>query len=190
MKRLGRMEDTLSLEDWFLVNYDPGIGPFMAETLKLTAEEQKICYQVWREFTTSLIPEFFPGILPLLRDFRDSGGVVVVVSHSEADVIRRHYEQQQEIPGFMPDRIIGWDGIAEKNKPYPWPVHSVMEEYGLSREELLVVDDLKPGIVMASRAKVDAAAVNWSHRHPVIRGGLAEMATYSLDSIEELKLLL
>jgi phosphoglycolate phosphatase-like HAD superfamily hydrolase len=43
---------------------------------------------------------------------------------------------------------------------------------------------------MARRAEVDAAAVNWSHRHPVIREKLAELATYSLDSIEELKNLL
>jgi len=190
MKQLDRPEDILSLEDWFLINYEPGIGPFMSETLKLNSEEQKLCYRVWREYTTSLVPDFFPGILPLLRDFRGSGGIVVVVSHSEADVIKKHYELQQELPGFLPDRIIGWEGIAEKHKPHPWPVYSVMEEFGLFREDILVVDDLKPGILMARRAEVDAAAVNWSHRHPVIREGLAELATYSLDSVEDLRHLL
>ncbi len=187
MRRLNRVKDTLSLEDWFLINYDPGIGPFLSEVLKLNQEEQRLCYQVWREYTTAMIPEFFEGILSLLQDFRSQGGIVVVVSHSESDVIKKHYEIQQEVPGFLPDRIIGWDGVVEKHKPHPWPVFSVMEENNLSREEILVVDDLKPGILMANRAQVDSVAVNWSHRHPIIQLGLAELATYSLDSIEELR---
>ncbi|MBN2656366.1 MAG: HAD family phosphatase [Spirochaetales bacterium] len=187
MRRIGRESETSTLEEWFKVNFDPGFSVYIDKVLKLTEAEKKICYEIWREFTTVLNPPFFEGMLSLLNDFRNQGGIIVVVSHSEPDIIRNHYETQSELPGFMPDRIIGWTGEPEKQKPFPWPVEEVMKEFSLSRKEILVVDDLKPGITMANRAGVDSAGVGWSHNLPVIRKAISRESTYFLESVEELR---
>lgn len=187
MKRIGRESETSTLEEWFRVNFDPGFSVYIDSVLKLSEDEKKICYDIWREFTTVLTPPFFEGMLGLLRDFREKGGIIAVVSHSEPDIIRSHYETQEEIPGFLPDRIIGWTGEPEKQKPHPWPVEDIMREFNLSRDEILVVDDLKPGITMARKAGVDSAGVGWSHNLPVIREAISKDSTYYLNSIEELR---
>lgn len=190
MKRIGRESQTSTLEEWFKVNFDPGFSVYIDEVLKLTDKEKKICYEIWREFTTVLTPPFFKGMLPLLEEFRNNGGIVVVVSHSEPDIIRSHYEKQEELPGFIPDRIIGWTGDPEKQKPHPWPVEQIMNQFDLEKGEILVVDDLRPGITMANRAGVDSAGVGWSHNLQVIREGIIDQCTYFLDTVEDLRSLL
>lgn len=186
MKRLGRESETSTLEEWFKVNFDPGFSVYIDSILKLTEEEKKICYGIWREFTTVLTPPFFEGMLPLLKEFRENGGFIIVVSHSEPDIIRSHYEHQNELPGFLPDRIIGWTGEPEKQKPNPWPVEQIIKQYNLEKHEILVVDDLRPGITMANRAGVDSAGVGWSHNLPVIKEGIIDQCTYFLDTVNDL----
>jgi beta-phosphoglucomutase-like phosphatase (HAD superfamily) len=186
MRRLGRESETSTLEEWFEVNFDPGFSVYLDSILKLTDEEKKICYEIWREFTTVLTPPFFEGMLPLLQEFREKGGIIVVVSHSEEDIIQSHYEKQSEIPGFIPDRIIGWTGEPEKQKPYTWPIDEVVKQFHLNKTESLVVDDLRPGIKMANRAGVDSVGVGWSHNLPIIKEGIIGECTYFLDSVQEL----
>jgi phosphoglycolate phosphatase/pyrophosphatase PpaX len=186
MKRIGRESETSTLEEWFEVNFDPGFSVYIDSILKLTDKEKKICYETWREYTTLLTPPFFEGMLPLLQEFKERKGIVVVVSHSEPDIIRSHYLKQRELPGFLPDRIIGWTGDPEKQKPNPWPVEEVIKQYELSRDEILVVDDLRPGITMANRAGVDSVGVGWSHNLPVIKEGIIDQCTYFLDSVNDL----
>ncbi len=186
MRRIGRESQTSTLEEWFKVNFDPGYTVYIDSILKLTDEEKKTCYEIWREFTTVMTPPFFEGMLPLLKEFREQGGIIIVVSHSEADIILSHYQKQTEFPGFSPDRIIGWTGDPEKQKPYTWPIDEVIKQYKLKKEQILVVDDLRPGITMANRANVDSAGVGWSHNLPIIKEGIIDQCTYFFDSVQEL----
>ncbi len=186
MKRLGREDEILSLEEWLKVNYSPGITEYLDSTLKLNSSEKDMCYRIWREHSTGKIPRFFPGILQLMDKFKRLGGTVVVVSHSEEEMIRDHYSRQKESPGFFPDLIIGWNGDGSKNKPDPWPVFNVMEKYGAEKREIIVVDDLKPGIIMAAKAGVDSAGVGWSHRIPEIMEDMKENCTFYVSTVDEL----
>jgi len=190
MRRLNRSRQAVSLEEWFRINYHPGLRHFLTKTLQLTPEEEHLCYEIWRDFTTTMVPPFFPGMLPLLRRFKLAGGIIVVVSHSEEDIIRSHYEGQTDIPGFLPDLIIGWTGDTAKNKPSTWPVETSLRHFSLRPDQLLVVDDLKPGITMANSAGVDSVAVGWSHRLEEIRKDISRFSTYYADSIEELEKIL
>ena len=190
LKRLGREKDAVGVDEWMKINYSPGILEYLDKTLKLNDEEKKLCYRVWREYSLERIPDFFPGMLKLLKRFKDAGGIVVVVTHSEKEMVEAHYKAQKEIPGFFPDRIIGWTGDSSKNKPDPWPVFDVIREFGVRKEEILVVDDLKPGILMAQQAGVDTAGVGWSHRIPEIIEDMKKSCTYYVRSIEELKKLI
>ena len=185
MRQLGRENESVSADEWMKINYSPGIVDYLDRVLHLDKKEKDLCYTIWREYASGRIPDFFPGILDLLKRFREKGGYIVVVTHSEEAMVREHYKQQTEIPGFMPDRIIGWTGDSSKNKPEPWPVFDVMREYGVQKSEILVVDDLKPGIIMARKAGVDTLGVGWSHRIPEIIADMKKNCTYYADSIED-----
>ncbi len=189
MKRLGREDEAVSSDEWMRINYHPGILSYLNDTLGLDSREKELCYQVWRDYSSQRIPDFFPGILNILQEFRNHGGIIVVVTHSEAGMVEAHYKAQKEIPGFFPDRIIGWTGDSTKNKPDPWPVLDVIRQYGVKKEEILVVDDLKPGIIMAQKAGVDSLGVGWSHRIPEIEADMRENCTYyapDLDFFEQI----
>ncbi len=185
MRRLGRHEESKSLEDWFRMNYDPGIHHYLGEVLKLSPREEKICYGVWRSFTAKTDPPFFPGIVELLSDFTDSGGIVAVVSHSEADIISDHYERQMVIPGFRPHEIFGWNGDPSRNKPSVWPVEEIRRRHRLDSGEMLMIDDLRPGIEMARNAGVRSLGAGWSHDIGEIHDMLRREADLFFDSVDE-----
>jgi len=110
---------------------------------------------------------------------------VFVISHSEKDIIQGHYKRQQEFPGFMPEDIFGWTGVPEHNKPYTWPVEQVAERFGFKPEEMLMMDDLKPGIIMAQKAGGDSLGAGWSHAIPEIQKDLAEESTVFFDNLRD-----
>ena len=64
--------------------------------------------------------------------------------------------------------IFGWECPPEKRKPAVWPLEQIMEKWGFRPEELLVVDDLKPGYDMARAAGVPFAAAGWANDIPQI----------------------
>lgn len=192
MRQLGRSHQASTLEEWFKINFHPGLRVHLEETLRLSKEENERCYKVWREFTTSKVPPFFPGILNMLNRFRSLGGLIVVVSHSEPDIIISHYEKQTEFPGFLPDRVFGWNGRKEENKPGIWPVEETIKQFGIEKKDILVIDDLKPGIQMAISSGVDSAGVGWSqsHRIPEIKADLSSICTHYFEKVEDLEKLL
>lgn len=170
-----------SLERWYLVNFHPGIGRYLQEDLALAPPEMAQAYKVWRQYCTTRRPKFFPGFLEALRDYRDAGGEVVVVSHSESDIIRSHYRQA----GFEPYRIFGWDDDHERRKPSAYPVRSVLTELGLSPSQALIVDDLRPAVEMSRATGVPVAAAGWSHRVPEIQAFMREHCTAFFETVAE-----
>ncbi len=164
MRRLRPEATPVSLENWFRKNFDPGLMEFLKKELEFNDEEIEVEFEVWREFTTNRFPEFYPGFIDIIREFKKRGGIVAVVSHSEADIIRQHYETATNGNIFIPDTIHGWTMDSEKRKPSPYPVTEIMKQFSLSKEDVLVVDDLKPGVEMAKAAGVPIAAAGWSHQ--------------------------
>lgn len=133
--------------------------------LSFGTDEHKVEYQIWRDFTTRLTPEFYTGFIDMLKAFRDAGGLVIVVSHSEEDQIKRHYAAA----GFIPDSVYGWSTDPQKTKPNPWPVLDLCSNFNVKPEEVCVLDDLMPGIVMAKASGAYAAGACWGHNIPLIR---------------------
>ncbi len=89
----------------------------------------------------------------------------------------------------MPDRIFGWNGNPKENKPEIWPVEETIKQFGIEKKDILVIDDLKPGITMAINAEVDSAGVGWSQSHkiPEIKADLVETCTYYFEKVQELE---
>ena len=177
----------IDLEGWFLKNFEPGIMHYLSEELSLSDEELQIEYGIWREYNTSRIPPFFPGFLETLREFRDRGGAVTVVSHSEKDVILNAYRSVNGGAGFMPDMVFGWDYDEKRRKPSPWPVHRILERFDLSPARALILDDLKPGVLMSRATGVPIAAAGWGHRIEKIRTYMLENCDAYFDSVGQFR---
>ena len=182
--RPGRVPPTV--EQWLLRNFHPGIMEYLVDELALTKEELAVEFEIWRSFTTDRIPPFFPGFLELLSDVRKAGGSVVVISYSERDVIERHYRAGGD-PPFLPDLIFGWDADESRRKPNPWPVREALRLLACAPEEALIVDDLKPGILLSQASGVTFAAAGWSHRVPEIERYMRANSSVYCESVDELR---
>ena len=71
-------------------------------------------------------------------------------------------------------------------KPAPGTLFDLMEKFNLKPEEILVVDDLKPGYDMARGAGVPFAAASWAYNVPSIRDFMKENCDYFLPTVEDL----
>ena len=65
-----------------------------------------------------------------------------------------------------------------------------MREYGLSKSEILMVDDLKPGFDMAKCAGIDFAAAGWGYDVPEIEEFMRAHSDFYLKTVGELAELL
>lgn len=179
----------IALEEWFLKNFDPGIMTYLTEELAMTEAELETEYRIWRKYNESRTPSFFPGFREMLLEYRRRGGIITVVSHSESDIIEKHYRLNGRSGGeedLVPDLIFGWVNDEEQRKPHPYPVERILEAFNLERAEALVVDDLKPGVTMSQVTGVPVAAAGWGHRIPVIREYMEKHCLAYFESVAEL----
>ncbi len=179
--------EPIDLETWFRKNCDPGIMEFLLDELRLTPEELVVEHRIWREFTARVTPHFFPGFLEALAEYKARGGRIVVVSHSESNVIMAHYRAAAGSPGVEPDLVFGWDLEPAQRKPNPVPVLESARRLGLAPRDVLVVDDLKPGIVMAQAAGVNAAGAGWAHDISVIREFMRQSCVAYFATVAEFR---
>ncbi len=188
LRRLRPGLDPIGLSGWLSKNFHPGLMEYLAGELGMSESELRENYRVWREYTSTRIPDFFPGLLGIYAEFKALGGILVVISHSEVEMIKRDYRAAsaaQEAP--MPDLFFGWDDDPEKRKPHPYPLLETMRRFGLAGPEILVLDDLKPGADMAIAAGADFAAAGWGHSIPEIRSAMEGLCRYYLEGVEELR---
>ena len=173
-----------SLEKYFLKNFDPGFLPMCREDYGMDDAELEDESAFWREYVKSHIPSAFPGIRDILERHRAMGGLICVVSHSYEDNILRDYSFNS-LP--EPDAVFGWEQPVERRKPYPWPLEEIMRRFSLKPEELLMVDDLKPGYDMAAACGVDFAGVGWANDIPAIEAFMRENCRMYFKSVNELE---
>lgn len=174
-------------EEFLALNLDPGLWPFYKQVLHFTDEELSLESEIWHGFVERVIPPFFPEMKDLIDRFRKAGGIVCVVSHSFEDMIRRDYRAAGVAE---PEWIFGWNNDRSKCKPNPYPLEEILRRTGLDREDLLMVDDLRPGYEMARNCGVDFAACGWGYEVPEIEAFMRANADYYLASVAELETLL
>ena len=179
----------VDLDGWFMKNFDPGILPYLTGELGFTKEELEVEYSVWRSYSTQRIPHFYPGIVDLLERYSKEGGVIAVVSHSERDIIERDYRNATG-GELMPDLVFGWEMDEGRRKPDPWPVLETIRLLDISPDDVLVVDDLKPAVVMARAAGVSVAGAGWGHSVPRIKFYMSRHCDFYLEEIGDLERLL
>ena len=178
-----RPELQISLDDYVRFNFDPGVVPFFRDICGLTEEELLEEQSFWRAYAGSHVSEAFPGIKEIMERQRAQGGLIAVVSHSYTQNLLRDFDHNG-LP--RPDMVFGWEQPPEERKPSPVPLRRIMETYGLRPEELLVIDDLKPGLDMARAAGVPFAAAGWCFRIPENERYMREHADRWCGTVAEL----
>lgn len=177
----------LTLEEYFRYNFDPGVVPLFTEICGLSREELAQEEAYWLEYTRHHTAVAYPGIRRILETQRALGGLITVVSHSFRENILRDY-RENGLP--EPNRIYGWEQPASQRKPEPWPLFALAEEFQLRPEEMIVIDDLKPGYDMARAAGVPFAAAGWANDIPEIEGFMRKNCACYLKTVAELESLL
>ena len=177
-------EGMLTLEEYFNYNFDPGVIPMFTDICGLNGEELQEEEAYWNRYVQNHIPKAYPGIREILEEQRAAGGKICVVSHSFRENILRDY-RENGLP--EPDLIFGWECPPEQRKPAPWPLEQIMEKYGYRPEELLVVDDLKPGYDMARAAGVPFAAAGWANDIEKIERFMRKNCGLYFKTVEELR---
>ena len=174
----------LSLEDYFRYNFSPGVIPMFTEICGMSEAEMLEEEKFWNAYVQQHVPKAYPGIREILEEQHRRGGKVCVVSHSFSENIRRDY-RENGLP--EPDLIFGWECPKEQRKPAVWPLEQIMRTFGFRPEELLVVDDLKPGYDMAKAAGVPFAAAGWANDIEQIRRFMQENCGLYFRTVEALR---
>ena len=149
-----------TLEHYFLKNFDPGVVPFFRDEVGMSPEQMRHEELWWNDYVQRHVPQAYPGIREILLEQKRRGGTVCVVSHSLRDNILRDF-RENDLP--LPDLVFGWDEPPAQRKPSPHALYRIMETLNVRPEEMLVVDDLKPGYDMAMAAGVPFAAAGWAN---------------------------
>jgi len=175
-----------NLEGFFLKNFRPGFMSYLRDELRLTDEELATEIEIWHRHMAGDGSQFYPGFLELLQEFHAAGGMVAVASHSDAAAIARDYRRASG-GSFEPDFIFGWNSDPDKRKPSPYPVAELLSRTGLTPEDVVVVDDLSPGVIMAEKAGVHAIAAGWAHQIEEIAAFMKSRCVAYLTEVESLR---
>lgn len=174
----------VSLDDYVRYNFDPGVLAFFRDICGMSEEELTTEQNYWFEYARKHTSRAFDGIRDIMLRQRAEGGITAVISHSFAENILRDYAFN-DLP--TPDILFGWEQPSEERKPAPVPVLAIMKRYGLRPEEVLVIDDLKPGLDMARAAGVVFAAAGWCFDIPQNERYLRANADFYCKTVEDLK---
>ena len=186
-ERYPHLADNYTLESYFVKNFHPGVVSLFRDEIGMSEEEMAEEEKYWADYVEGHIPTAFSGMRELLLEFVGRGGMIIVDSHSLTRYIERDWKENN-LP--TPTHIYGWDIPKANRKPSPFTVLDALERFSLSKGDVLVVDDLKPGYDMAKGAGVDFAAAGWAYDVPEIESFMRENCDYYLKSISDLRALL
>lgn len=178
---------SLSLEDYFKYNFEPGFCEFCSNILQFTDYEMQYQTEKWLQYVNLHVPKAFKGIKEILWNFHNDGGHICVVSHSMRENIIRDYKKNN-LP--KPELVFGWECPPEKRKPSIWPIEQIIDNLSLERNEIVMIDDLKPGKIMADKAGIDFIGAGWSHSIDEISNFMRKECKYYCSSVSQLEKLL
>lgn len=178
---------TITREEFTRWCFSPGFSALCSDYIGLTPEDIDVQYDMWRSYVATHIPPPYDGLRPILTRWKQEGGLLCVSSHSARENILRDYRLHFDLE---PDQIFDWDLGEDRRKPSPYALQEIMRLYDLRPDELLMVDDLKPGYDMAHACGVPFACAGWSHDDPEIRAFLRRFSDFYLETVQALESLL
>ena len=173
----------ISLEDYFILNFTPGFIEMCRREYDMDDDMLELEKEYWLNYVKRHIPRAYPGIGDIMRRHKAERGILCVISHSMAENIRRDY-----IANSLPEPhlVFGWELPPDNRKPDPWALFEIMKQFSLKPEDILVIDDLKPGYDMAVSAGVDFAGAGWSYDIPFIEDFMRTNCSNYFKTVREL----
>lgn len=182
LRQTGRTAD-YTLEEYFRKNFDPGMLSLLQDELGMSPAEMEQEHEFWNAYVQNHMPKAYPGMAEILHAHKANGGILCVVSHSLSANILRDY-RENDLP--QPDMVFGWELPQQQRKPSPYALQTIMATYHLQPEQLLVVDDLKPGYDMANCCGVPFAAAGWANDIPEIEHFMRKNSRLYFKTVAEL----
>lgn len=180
-----RPGQTVSFTDYVYDCHNYGFVEMCRRRWQFTPQEQKKEYSGWMAYLMATIPDVFPGIGNVIRQQKENGGLICVVSHSSTQNITRDYRHHF---GIVPDAIYGWDYPEHQRKPHPYPLLDIMDKHSLRPEEILVVDDMQLAWQMAHPLGVPIAFAGWGKLDfPELSREMQTICDYTFKSPQELE---
>ena len=174
----------ISLEDYFIKNFIPGFMQMCREDYGMDDAMLDREKEYWLDYVKNHVPSAYPGIGAIMHRQKEEGGLLCVVSHSMRENILRDF-RANGLPEA--DLVFGWELPPEHRKPDPWALYQIMEQFSLLPEEILVIDDLKPGFDMAAACGVDFAGAGWSYDIPFIEEFMRTNCRNYFKTVKELE---
>ena len=179
-----RPGQTITREEYKNGCFYLGFAEMCRKKYNFTEQELVDEYLGWKEFIRSHTPDPYPGVKEVIHKQKEAGGKIFVVSHSSAENITRDYEAHF---GIQPDGIYGWDLPEHQRKPSTYPLLHIMEHYGFTREQMIVIDDMRPAYEMCHNAQVPIGFAAWSHNEfPTLCQQMEALCDYTFHSPDEL----
>ena len=176
---------TMTMSEYVTQCHQLGFGDMCRVTFRFTEEELKQEHKQWMEYIMDHIPDPFPGMDRIIRRQKESGGKIFVVSHSHEDNILRDYDTHF---GIRPDGIYGWERPEPERKPNPFPLQDIMDRWGYTPDQILVVDDMLLACRMADPLGVKVAFAGWDDMGvPELREEMRKRCAFTFTSTEELE---
>lgn len=180
-----RPGQTITLAEYTQGCFDPGFSGMCRQRYNFTDQELVDEYHGWQAYVREHVPAPFPGIERIIRRQKALGGMIIVVSHSCNENITRDYLAHF---GILPDAIYGWDLPEEHRKPSTYPIEQISKEFGFTKDQMLVVDDMRPAYEMAQKAGIPIAFAAWGRQDfPEISNEMRTLCDFSFDTVEELE---
>jgi phosphoglycolate phosphatase/pyrophosphatase PpaX len=180
-----RPGEKITLQEYITACSRQPFAEMCRERYGYTEDELQEEYLFWKDYIRKHIPAPFPGIERIIRRQKEAGGLVCVVSMSGEENILRDYRIHF---GIEPDAVFSWDLPEHLRKPSTYALEQIMEKYSLSPSQLLVVDDMMPGAVMAKAIGVPVAFAAWSRlEYPEIMQQMKNTCDYTFRNIQELE---
>lgn len=178
---------TMSYDEFATYCFRPGFAELLHDIIRFTPEEMVKQDRIWRKWADAIVPDFFPGIPELLTRLDEARIPWFIVSHSDPRQIEQAFRAKTRL---TPQAIYGWDADPHKRKPSPYPLEEGCARFGLSPQDVVVIDDLLPGKVMADAAGASFIASGWGQDVPAIRAAMIADAPCYCESVTSLESLL
>lgn len=173
----------LTLEKYYVELFEKTYVEFIRD-MNLTLEEYQIEFENWKLYTSTIKPEPFYKIMDILRKIKNSGHKLVICSQSNREAIENFFNETD----IMPDLIIAGDREhSERNKPYNYPINTVKKMYGVDNSQIIVIDDMKPGLIMAKNNCVKSIGVLYCGYHDKLAKSIKKLSTVVAESTDELE---
>lgn len=175
---------TVGFEEFQINCFNPGFYTYLEKKLHFNDDEMAFQLERWLNDVNSTIPSAFDGIKEIIHTQIREGGLVCVVSHSYPHIIERDFAV---IFNCKPNLIFGSDLERDKRKPSVYPLEAIQSTFNLSKKDMVVIDDLKPGRDMAYNFGCDFIGAGWSHGVIELRQQMKSLCDVYLETVDQLR---